>query len=139
MSVWDYLNSPLISILLGSLAVAWITAVWQKRSQHYEIKLRYAQEIINAYQEYVRLLRSEKITADELSKVHPKLLSNAKIISYIFRDKRIGKNWVTIAGRLSNIYGMKKQGKQKLLVIEKFEEIYDDASATIELMFKELT
>ena len=139
MSIWDYLNSPLVSVLLGSLAVAWITAVWQKRSQHYEIKLRYAQEIVNAYQEYVRLLRSEKITADELSKVHPKFLSNAKIISYIFKDKRVGKNWVTVAGKLSNIYGMKKQGKQKVLITEKSEEVYDEASMTIEIMFKELT
>jgi len=139
MSIWDYLNSPLISILLGSLAVSWITALWQKRSQRYEIKLQYAQEIINIYQEYVRLLRGENITADDLSKIHPKLLSNAKIIGYIFKDKRVGKSWITIAGKLSNIYGMKKQGKEKVLITEKSEEVYDEASMAIEIMFKELS
>ena len=139
MSIWDYLNSPFISVLLGSLAVAWITSIWQKRSQRYAIKLQYAQEIINTYQEYVRLLRNEKITADELSKIHPKLLSNAKIIGFIFKDKRVGKSWTTIAGKLSNIYGMKKQEKEKALITEKSVEIYNEASVVIEIMFKELS
>jgi hypothetical protein len=142
MNYWNILNEPfvytVIGVLIGSIAASKISEAWQKRSQHHLIKLQYAQEIINIYQEYVRLLRNETVTNGELSKIHPKFLSTAKIIGFIFKDKRVGKIWITIVGKFGNIYGMKKQGVEKSLIIEKSEEIYDDASVVIEIMFKEL-
>lgn len=143
MYYWKFLNEPfvytVVGVLIGSIAAAWISAVWQKRSQQYQIKLQYAQEIVNIYQEYVRLLRGETVAATELGKIHPRFLSTVKIIGFIFKDKRVGKKWRSIAGMLSNIYGMKKQEKDRDLIIEKSEEIYDEASEVIEIMFRELS
>jgi len=143
VNTWDYLNSPfvltLISLIIGSLIATWITALWQKRSQQYQIKLQYAQEVINIYQEYARLLRNNKVTAEDIDKIHPRFLASVKIIGYLFKDKRVGQNWTLIASKFSNIYGLRKQGKDKTMIVTKSEEIYDDFSQVIKIMFKELS
>jgi hypothetical protein len=99
MSYSDLINSPifiaLVGLVWGSLVASGVSAFWQKRSHLYEVKLQYTQNIISAYQDYTRLIRSDVIQEPEKGYdiLHPRIVSYSRIIEFIFKNKSIGRGW----------------------------------------------
>ena len=93
MSYSDLINSPifiaLVGLVWGSLVASGVSAFWQKRSHLYEVKLQYTQNIISAYQDYTRLIRSDVIQEPEKGYdiLHPRIVSYSRIIEFIFKNK----------------------------------------------------
>lgn len=145
MNVWDALNSPIVvtvvSLTSGSVIAAWITALWQKRSHCYETKLQFAQDIVSTYHEYVRLLKHDaKYLSDiDFDAVHSRLLSAAKVVSFLFRDKQVGPGWLEVASKLSSVRGLKLQGRDSTLIDRKLVEIFQVCDPLIEAMFREVS
>jgi hypothetical protein len=144
MTFWEIINSPIvltiISLIWGSLVASWVTALWQKRSHQYEVKLQYAQDIVNAYQKYVRMLRStsERLSDNDFDELHSRIVSYSRIAKFLFREKKVGENWIEVVDKLANIRNLRMQGRDFLLVDKKLKELYPEANVTIENMFSEL-
>jgi hypothetical protein len=144
MNFWEVINSPLIltivSLIWGSLIASWVTALWQKRSYHHQIKLQYAQEIISIYQEYLRLIRSEtaNISRGDFDKIHPRMVASAKLINLLFWNKRIGQIWLSVTNKLNSTCDLRIQERDRSLIDRKLRDIYPEADKAIETMFNEL-
>lgn len=143
MDIWTIVNSPLVltilTLLWGSVVASWIAALWQKRNHHHELKLQYTREIVDSYQEYIRLIRgNKKTTKADFDVTHAAVMSRAKIIGYLFDNKEIGRLWVTVVDKLSSVFDLKLKSRNQSLVEKSLVDIYFDSNCAIELMFNEL-
>jgi hypothetical protein len=144
MNWWQVINSPIIltmlGLLWGSFVAARITALWQKRSHHYQVKLKYAQDVISAHQRYIRLLKNEEssVSGEEFDELHSRMVSYAKIAKFLFTDAAIGKGWQSVVDRLTSIRGLRIDKRNISLVEKKLKDVYPEANDLIERMFKEL-
>ena len=144
MSYSDLINSPifiaLVGLAWGSLVASGVSAFWQKRSHLYEVKLQYTQNIISAYQDYTRLIRSDVIQEPEKGYdiLHPRIVSYSRIIEFIFKNKSIGRGWKKIVDNLSSAYDLRLQGRNRSVVERQLDDIYPKADLLIQMMFKEL-
>ena len=144
MTLWEIFNSPIvltiISLVWGSLVASWITALWQKRSHQYEVKLQYAQDIISAYQKYVRMLRStsEHLSDKDFDELHSHIVSYSRIAQFLFKGDKVSESWMAVVDRLANIHTLRIQGREFSLIDKKLKELYPKANVAIENMFSEL-
>ncbi|RLC70000.1 MAG: hypothetical protein DRI81_19695 [Chloroflexi bacterium] len=144
MSFWDIVNSPviltLVTLIWGSLVASWVTALWQKRSHHHEVKLKYAQEVTSAYQEYIRMIRSnlDRLSGKDFDDLHSHMVSQARIAGFLFRDKRIGQSWQTVIDKLASVRALRVEGRDPTLIERKLREVYEEADKAVEGMFKKL-
>ena len=136
MDTGTIVNSPLVltilGLLWGGIIASWITALWQKRNPHHELKLKYAQEVIEAYQEYIRLVRGTKIPPrTDFDELQIAMMSHAKVVGHLYSNKEIRKLWASTIDKLSSIFDLKTKGRSQSLVENKLVEIYDDSNQAI--------
>jgi hypothetical protein len=143
MNWWDVLNSPIvltmITLLWGSLIASWIASLWQKRSHQHEVRLQFAQDVLKAYQEYVRLARGsvERLQGGDFDTTHAEMLSQARVASLIFKDQNIAAGWKLVIDKLANVRNLRLNDKDSLAE-KKIIEAFADADKTIEAMYKEI-
>lgn len=144
MSYAEIINSPsflaLVGLIWGSLVASWVSAFWQKRSRLHEVKLQYAQNIISAYQEYIRLIRSDSTqeSSEDFDILHSRIVSHSRIIEFIFKNKSIGQGWTKIIDNLNSAYNLRVQGRDRSHIDRQLRNIYPKSDLVVQMMFKEL-
>jgi hypothetical protein len=143
MNLWQILNSPLVltivTLLGGGLVASTISAMWQRRAQQYAAKVQYAQEIINCYHAYVRLINGnkERLTGDRADEFHAQMLAQAKLARFLFRDPHAGEAWRKVSLALADAAGFKRSGHDEK-ANKLMAHVYGNAEAAIEAMYNEL-
>jgi hypothetical protein len=144
MSWWEITNSPivltLITLVWGSAVASWVTALWQRRSHRHEVKLQYVQDVINSYQEYIRLVKGSptRLEGEDFDEVHSRMLSQAKVAGLLFKDKSVGQGWKLVIDKLANVRALRLEERDSTLTEKKLHQVFAEGDIAIERMFKEL-
>ena len=138
---WELINSPailtLFTVIWGSFVASWITALWQKRSHQQTLRTQFAKDILKAYQQYVRLLRSQKerLQSETFDIIHAEMASQARIAGVIFKDQSIRNRWEKVTDKLANIRGLRIDGKDGTAE-KKLLDVFSEADQVIEAMYE---